>query len=67
MCLSKVFHWYQGYRVACQAPAEPESVGIKLPGEMEEKPQETDAEIAKHDVILVYTSFIFILYLDFKF
>lgn len=53
LCLGKVFHWYQGYRVACQAPAEQESVGIKLPGASEEKPEESDADLAKRDIVLV--------------
>ncbi|XP_045186711.2 RNA polymerase II-associated protein 1-like [Mercenaria mercenaria] len=52
----KVFHWYQGHRVACQAPAKPEDVGIKLPGESEEKPEETDADLAKQDLILALGS-----------
>lgn len=51
--MGKVFHWYQGHRVACQAPAKPEEVGIKLPGEADEKPQQTDAELAKEDLIIV--------------
>ncbi|XP_052766756.1 RNA polymerase II-associated protein 1-like [Mya arenaria] len=50
--LRKVIHWYHGYRVTSQAPVHHESVGIKLPGESEEKPQETDAVVIKRDVIL---------------
>ncbi|KAL4237863.1 RNA polymerase II associated protein 1 [Mactra antiquata] len=50
--LNKVFHWYQGNRVTCQASSEPESVGIKLPGDTDEKPEQTDADVAKHDGIL---------------
>ena len=41
--------------MACLAPVVQESVGIKLPGEAEEKPQETDADVVKRDVILVCT------------
>ena len=53
VALGKVFHWFQGYRVPCQAPAKPEEVGIKLPGEEEETPDQSDAELAKHDLIQV--------------
>jgi len=58
VCLEKVFHWYQGHRVACQAPLQQESVGIKLPGESEEKPEESDADIAKHDIVTVIDAFL---------
>ncbi|KAH3853182.1 hypothetical protein DPMN_095704, partial [Dreissena polymorpha] len=52
MCLHRTFHWYQGHRVTCQAPIEPESVGIKLPTDLDETPQETDVEVVKKDIIL---------------
>ena len=53
--LDNVFHWGQGHRVVCQAPAEPEESGIKLPDVADEKPEETDAEVARRDLILVST------------
>lgn len=44
--------------MACQAPLQQESVGIKLPGESEEKPEESDADIAKHDIVTVIDAFL---------
>ena len=48
-----MFHWNQGHRVPAQAPVAPASPGIKLPDVIDEKGEETDADIAKKDLILV--------------
>ena len=49
-----MFSWSQGYRVPAQAPVAPVSPGIKLPDTEDEKGQETDADVAKKDLILVW-------------
>ena len=48
-----MFHWPQGHRVPAQAPVPLESPGIKLPDAEDERGQETDAEVARKDLILV--------------
>lgn len=48
-----MFHWPQGHRVPAQAHVTPESLGIKLPEVEDEKAQETDADVARKDLILV--------------
>ena len=56
LSLDHVFHWHQGHRVPAQAPVPPDSPGIKLPDIEDEKGQETDAEVARQDLILVSCS-----------
>ena len=56
LSLDHVFDWPQGHRVPAHAPVPPDSPGIKLPDIEEEKGQETDAEVARQDLILVSCS-----------